>query len=127
MAERVKELRSGLHAVFRRLDKPMFLLVLAALCFGFVIQYSEMSAGFITRRSMATQLIAGGIGAVAMLLTAELDYRQLAAGWRFHLPVTLGLTLLTFTSLAGCLTGRKVRTTAHGSGWESFHFSRENC
>ncbi len=99
MAERVKELRSGLHAVFRRLDKPMFLLVLAALCFGFVIQYSEMSAGFITRRSMATQLIAGGIGAVAMLLTAELDYRQLAAGWRFHLPVTLGLTLLTFTSL----------------------------
>lgn len=99
MAESVKELRNGLRAFFRRLDMPMFLLVLAALCYGFVIQYSEMAAGFITRRSMMTQLVAGGVGIVAMLLVSELDYRQLAAGWRFHLPVTLGLTLLTFTSL----------------------------
>ena len=99
MAESVKELRNGLRAFFRRLDMPMFLLVLAALCYGFVIQYSEMAAGFITRRSMMTQLVAGGVGIVAMLLVSELDYRQLAAGWRFHLPGTLGLTLLTFTSL----------------------------
>ena len=99
MADGIKELCSGLRAGFRRLDKPMFLLVLAAVCFGFVVQYSEMYAGFITRRSMITQLGAGVIGIAAMLLISEVDYRRLAAGWRFHLPVTLGLTLLTFTSL----------------------------
>ena len=74
MAESVKELRNGLRAFFRRLDMPMFLLVLAALCYGFVIQYSEMAAGFITRRSMVTQLVAGGVGIVATLLVSELDY-----------------------------------------------------
>ena len=95
MAEGVRRL----GGYFRRLDKPLALLTAAAVLFGCLIQYSEYRAGFITRRALVTQSLIAGAGFVIMLLMSELDYRRLAAGWKFHLPVTLGLTLLTFTNL----------------------------
>ena len=93
------EIKKWLREYFRRLDKPLLLLVTEAVLFGCAVQYSEMYAGFISRRAFYTQLTASGIGIIVMLLMAEVDYRRLAASWKFHLPVTLGLTLLTFTSL----------------------------
>ena len=95
MAEGGKRLRGS----FRRLDKTLALLTAAAVLFGCLIQYSEYRAGFVTRRALLTQLVTAGAGFILMLLMSELDYRRLAAGWKFHLPVTLGLTLLTFTNL----------------------------
>ena len=95
MAEGGKRLRGS----FRRLDKTLALLTAAAVLFGCLIQYSEYRAGFVTRRALLTQVVTAGAGFILMLLMSELDYRRLAAGWKFHLPVTLGLTLLTFTNL----------------------------
>ena len=88
-----------LRGSFRRLDKTLALLTAAAVLFGCLIQYSEYRAGFVTRRALLTQVVTAGAGFILMLLMSELDYRRLAAGWKFHLPVTLGLTLLTFTNL----------------------------
>lgn len=93
------DLKRGMKEYFHRLDKPLMVLVIAAICCGCVIQYSEMYAGFITRRAFYTQLAASGLGIGTMLLMAEVDYRRLAASWKLHLPPTLGLTLLTFTNL----------------------------
>ncbi len=92
-------MRKWIREYFYRLDKPLLVMVMAAICFGCVVQYSEMCAGFISRRAFYTQLAASGIGVAAMLLMAEVDYRRLAECWKLHLPVTLGLTLLTFTNL----------------------------
>ena len=95
MAEGVRRLRG----YFRRLDKPLALLTAAAVLFGCLIQYSEYRAGFVTRRALLTQGVTAGAGLAVMLIMSELDYRRLAASWKFHLPVTLGLTLLTFLDL----------------------------
>ena len=89
----------SLRGYFRRLDKTLALLAAAAVFFGCLIQFSVYRAGFITRRALLTQWLTAGAGYLVMLLMAELDYRRLAAGWKFHLPATLGLTLLTFTNL----------------------------
>ncbi len=98
MARRKAGLKN-LRGYFRRLDKPLFLLTGLAVLFGITVLYSEYTAGFITRRTLLVQMGAGGIGLLAMALMVELDYRRLAAGWKWHLPLTLGLTLLTFTNL----------------------------
>ena len=89
----------SLRGYFRRLDKTLALLAAAAVFYGCLIQFSVYRAGFITRRALLTQWLTAGAGYLVMLLMAELDYRRLAAGWKFHLPATLGLTLLTFTNL----------------------------
>ena len=45
------------------------------------------------------QLLAGGMGLVAMFVMTLISYRLLAKLWFVHLPITLGLVLVTFTSL----------------------------
>ena len=95
-----KELRMrSVRGYFKRLDKPLFLLTAVAVIYGLIVLYSELSAQFITRRAFYVQLGAGVGGLFCMALMEQIDYHRLAAGWKIHLPVTLGLTLLTFTSL----------------------------
>jgi rod shape determining protein RodA len=95
MAESKRKVRE----YFRRLDLPLLALTAIAVVFGCTVQYSEAVAEFISRRTFYVQLVTAGLGLLLLLPMAEIDYRRLAAGWKLHLPVTLGLTLLTFTSL----------------------------
>lgn len=83
----------------RRLDKVLLLLCLAALAFGCVILYSEVQAEFITMNKWKMQVICAGIGIAALLVLSAISYRFLSRVWFLHLPVTLGLVLLTFSSL----------------------------
>ena len=83
----------------RRLDKVLLLLCLAALAFGCVILYSEVQAEFITMSKWKMQVICAGIGITALLVLSAISYRFLSRVWFLHLPVTLGLVLLTFSSL----------------------------
>ena len=83
----------------RRLDKVLLLLCLAALAFGCVILYSEVQAEFITMSKWKMQVICAGIGIAALLVLSAISYRFLSRVWFLHLPVTLGLVLLTFSSL----------------------------
>lgn len=101
----MKELWLGVKHYFKRLDKFLLLFCLAAVCFSCVILYSELQAGFISdsgsRRfnSFSMQVFAGVLGLVVLLCMAPISYRFMAKLWFIHLPVTLGLVLLTFTSL----------------------------
>ena len=83
----------------RRLDKVLLLLCLAALAFGCVILYSEVQAEFITMSKWKMQVICAGIGITALLVLSAISYRFLSRVWFLHLPVTLGLVLLTAGTL----------------------------
>ncbi len=92
----MKEFWLAVKRYFRRLDKPLILLCAAALAFSVTILYSEMVAGFITKRQLLVQLFAGCLGLAVMIAMVFISYRFLSKLWFLHLPVTLGLVLATF-------------------------------
>lgn len=92
----MKEIWLAVKRYFRRLDKALFLLCAAALAFSVTILYSEMVAGFITRRQLYTQVLAGSLGLAVLVAMVFISYRFLSRLWFVHLPVTLGLVLATF-------------------------------
>ena len=103
-------MRSILKAVFgyiKRLDKILLCLVLASVFFGATLLYSlyvnsqtqQITNATINTRTIQVQLIAAFVGLGIALILAVIDYRQLVKLWWLYLPATIGLTLLTFTSL----------------------------
>lgn len=88
---------------FRRLDKGLLLLCLAALGFGCLILYSEAAAEFITMRRFKLQVLFAGVGVCALLVLSAISYKFMAKVWFLHLPVTLGLVLLTFVGPASII------------------------
>ena len=95
----MKEIWQALKNYFRRLDKALLLFCAAAAAFSLVLLYSEVKAGFLEMSRLKMQLLAGGMGLVAMFVMTLISYRLLAKLWFVHLPITLGLVLVTFTSL----------------------------
>lgn len=95
----MKEIWQALKNYFRRLDKALLLFCAAAAAFNLVLLYSEVKAGFLEMSRLKMQLLAGGMGLVAMFVMTLISYRLLAKLWFVHLPITLGLVLVTFTSL----------------------------
>lgn len=96
----MKEIWQAVKNYFRRLDKALLLFCAAAAAFSLVLLYSEVKAGFLEMSRLKMQLLAGGMGLVAMFVMTMISYRLLAKLWFIHLPVTLGLVLVTFTSLS---------------------------
>lgn len=92
---------------FRRLDKILILLVCAACALGICLLYSlvqNSATQSITNAAMdmgiiKTQAVAAMLGLGASLVIAAIDYRWFSKLWFIYLPATIGLTLLTFTSL----------------------------
>ncbi len=95
----MKEIWQAVKSYFRRLDKVLLLLSAAAAAFSLVLLYSEVQAGFLDGSRLKMQLLAGALGIAAMFVMTLISYRFLAKLWFLHLPVTLGLVLLTFTNL----------------------------
>ncbi len=96
----MKEIWQAVKIYFRRLDKTLLLLSATAAAFSLVLLYSEAQAGFLETSRLKMQLLAGGLGIAAMFVMTLISYRFLAKLWFVHLPVTLGLVLLTFTNLS---------------------------
>ena len=95
----MKEIWQAVKIYFRRLDKMLLLFSATAAAFSLVLLYSEAQAGFLEASRLKMQLLAGGLGIAAMFVMTLISYRFLAKLWFIHLPVTLGLVLLTFTNL----------------------------
>ncbi|MDD6034101.1 MAG: FtsW/RodA/SpoVE family cell cycle protein [Oscillospiraceae bacterium] len=96
----IRELWEGVRRYFRRLDKGLLLLCTAALVFGCIVLYSEACAEFITLKRFKVQVLCAGVGICALLVLSAISYRFMAKVWFLHLPVTLGLVLLTFVGPA---------------------------
>lgn len=103
-------MRSILKAVFgyiKRLDKILLCLVLASVFYGATLLYSlyvnsqtqQITNATINMRTIQVQLIAAFLGLAVALVLAVIDYRKLVRLWWLYVPATVGLTLLTFTSL----------------------------
>lgn len=96
----MKAVWQAIKNYFRRLDKVLLLLSAAAAAFSLVLLYSEVQAGFLDFSRFKMQLLAGALGITALIVMTLVSYRFLAKFWFLHLPVTLGLVLITFTNLS---------------------------
>ena len=91
----------------RRLDKTLLLLTSAVCGFSVVLLYSlvrNSETQTITNAALdytdyRTQAVAAMLGLGASLVIAAWDYRKFSKLWFIYLPLTVGLTCLTFTSL----------------------------
>lgn len=92
---------------FRRLDKILLVLTAAACALSVVTLYSLVINSQTQRitnveldyTDYRTQAIAAMLGIGISLIIAAWDYRKFSKLWFIYLPLMLGLTCLTFTSL----------------------------
>ena len=94
-------------AYLKRLDKSLMLLTLVLCGLGTLLLYSlsvnsetqTITNAAVDSGTVRTQLMAICVGLGASLVLAGLDYRWFAKLWYIYIPLTVGLTLLTFTGL----------------------------
>lgn len=94
-------------AYLKRLDKSLMLLTLVLCGLGILLLYSlsvnsetqTITNATVDSGTVRTQLMAICVGLGVSLVLAGLDYRWFAKLWYIYIPLTVGLTLLTFTGL----------------------------
>ncbi|HOV41021.1 MAG TPA: FtsW/RodA/SpoVE family cell cycle protein [Oscillospiraceae bacterium] len=86
---------------FKRLDKPLFLVVFACSCLSVVLLYSIVYNKVISNigTPYKMQAVSMVIGAFCALFLSAIDYQKLAKLWFLYVPASLLLVLLTFTGL----------------------------
>lgn len=98
----MKKFFKWLSAYYSKMDKILLLLVLVCAATGVVMLYSIAANGLdnhVTMRQVYTQIVAITLGTLGCCVLSAIDYHKLAKLWFIHLPLTLGITMLTFTSL----------------------------
>ena len=76
-----------------------FCCALGLSAFSVVLLLGIQQMGVIGRRTVLMQVVAAGLGFIAAMVLAHLDYEQLGSWWKFYVPVAVVLMLLTFTPL----------------------------
>lgn len=95
----MKTILNYIHQYFKKLDKQLLLAVLLVSAYGTVLLYSMSCADIIDVSYVGTQIKGIILGAFAALVLSSIDYHFYAKLWFLYVPVTLGMVLLTFTSL----------------------------
>lgn len=106
---------------FKKLDKQLFLIVVACSCFSVLLLYSIVQNGLVVRSYSnihKTQLMAMCVGALVALILSGIDYNKLAKLWFLYAPVALGLVILTFTAFGQGREG----STAEDRAWVDLGF-----
>ena len=85
--------------LFRRIDAVVLCCALGLSAFSVVLLLGIQQMGVIGRRTVLMQVVAAGLGFIAAMVLAHLDYEQLGSWWKFYVPVAVVLMLLTFTPL----------------------------
>ena len=88
-----------LRRLFRRIDAVVLCCALGLSAFSVVLLLGIQQMGVIGRRTVLMQVVAAGLGFIAAMVLAHLDYEQLGSWWKFYVPVAVVLMLLTFTPL----------------------------
>ncbi|MCH5324811.1 MAG: rod shape-determining protein RodA [Eubacterium sp.] len=98
----MKYVLSKIKSYFVNMDKLLLLLCTGICAFGVFIHYTLYQndiSGDVTDSQYKTQLVAAVVGLVAALIIAAINYKFIAKLWYIYAPVSLGMTLLLFTSL----------------------------
>ncbi len=103
----MKKILSYIWQYIRRLDKLLILMAIAACCLSVTLIYSlsvnsetqNITNATVNARTVQIQIIAAVAGLGASAVIALMDYRKFSKLWFIYLPLMIGFTLLTFTSL----------------------------
>ncbi|MCM1329064.1 MAG: FtsW/RodA/SpoVE family cell cycle protein [Ruminococcus sp.] len=88
---------------FRKLDKTLFIAVCGVSGFSVLLMYSIVRNGLVSdghANMYKIQFVCLCAGAFAALVLSAFDYHKFVKLWFLYAPAAVGLTLLTFTSLA---------------------------
>ena len=77
-------------------DKGLLLLCLCASCFSLLILTSIAYFFYDSYSIVIVQAAATVLGVIVALVVSSVDYRLLANLWKVHVPITVGLVILTF-------------------------------
>ncbi len=95
-----KKLLKLILQYLHKLDKPLFVSVCGVSAFSVLMLYSMVHNDVAGKPSMyKIQFICLCAGGIIALVMSALDYHKFIKLWFLYVPATLGLTLLTFTSL----------------------------
>lgn len=88
------------YNLFKDIDKILILLCIVASALSVLLLYSIYYNGMVESiRIVIVQIMASLGGIVIAIIISKLDYKKICKYWYFHIPVSLILVLLTFTSL----------------------------
>lgn len=99
----LKKILKAIFQFFRKLDKQLFVCVCAVSAFSVLLMYSLVHNGITSdnhSNMYKIQFACLCIGASVALVISALDYHKFIKLWFLYVPGAIGLTLLTFTSLA---------------------------
>lgn len=82
--------------------------------------YSFYKNGIVNSRVFLIQVLAVALGLILACIISQLDYKILARLWKFHLPITVILTLLTFTPLGA---GNEITSGSDDRAWINLGFT----
>ena len=91
----MKQFFAPIGRYFRETDKWLYLFCILASSYSVLILAGIAYAGTTGTRQILVQAMATLIGLVATVVMSKIDYRFMANLWKLHLPVTLGLVILT--------------------------------
>lgn len=103
----LKKIFGAILQYLRRLDKTLLLLTLFICSFSVVLLYSlvinnqtqSVTNAALDYTDYRTQAVAALLGIGASMVLAAWDYRKFSKLWFIYVPIAVGLTCLTFTSL----------------------------
>ena len=83
-----------LRRLFRRIDAVVLCCALGLSAFSVVLLLGIQQMGVIGRRTVLMQVVAAGLGFIAAMVLAHLDYEQLGSWWKFYVPVAVVLIMI---------------------------------
>jgi rod shape determining protein RodA len=98
----MKTILRAVARYWKKMDKPLLVacLLLSALSVLMIDSiYVNQLLSNVDGDDAPVQLLAVGLGVIAVLILAAVDYHKIARFWFIYAPIALALMVLTFTSL----------------------------
>lgn len=92
---RMKKFFAAIIRYFKQTDILMMLLALAASLYGLVLIYSATMSMSSHKSIVVTQIVAIGIGVVAMIILSKIDYHTIGDWWKIIAAVSVLLLIYT--------------------------------
>jgi len=98
----MNKITRAVFAYIKDMDKMLLLFCLSCSGYGIIVllgvvnTFHDFTARPVTMRTVIVQAMATGIGVVAALIMAKIDYRFMAKMWKIHVPLCYLLVILTF-------------------------------